>query len=319
MPVRVPATSALLPHRSRHCSAGRRWPRALSTGTRPLSSALGEPTEPAAAAEHITLQVDAATGIARLTLTNTRRTNPLSLGLMLHATQLLRDQVAPSSDVRALVLAAEPGAKFFSSGHDLGDVFVRQGKTSVAARSEAELRALFGACSELMLVLRNLPQPTLAVVDGTAASAGLQLAAACDIVLASSDAMFVAPGSRRGRFCHTPGVGLAERVGPSRALEFLLLGEAWSAEQDLTFGLVTKVFPAAELHAGAQAVAESLSVGVSAPGLAHGKRALREHALLPDLADKYRSAEAHMAAAMATADAVEGTRSMLERRPGVYS
>jgi hypothetical protein len=34
-------------------------------------------------------------------------------------------------------------------------------------------------------------------------------------------------GSRRGRFCHTPGVGLAERVGPSRALEFLLLGDVW--------------------------------------------------------------------------------------------
>ena len=72
--------------------------------------------------------MDAASGIARLTLTNTRHTNPLSLGLMRHATRLLQDEVAPSSDVRALVLTAEPGAKFFSSGHDLDDVFVRQGK-----------------------------------------------------------------------------------------------------------------------------------------------------------------------------------------------
>ena len=43
---------------------------------------------------------------------------------------------------RALALAAEPEAKFFSSGHDLADVFVREGKAGVAARSERELREL---------------------------------------------------------------------------------------------------------------------------------------------------------------------------------
>lgn len=260
-----------------------------------------------------------SSGIARLTLNNTRRTNPLNLDLMQHATRLLREHVAPiTSPARVLILEAEPGA-FFSSGHDLNDVFVRKGKTGVTARSELELRELFGVCTELMLTLRNLPQPTVAVVGGHAASAGLQLAASCDIVLASSEAQFSAPGSRRGRFCHTPGVALAERVGSTRALELLLLGDTWSAQQAQMFGLVSKIFPPDHLAAGAFSIAESLSVGVSAQSLMYGKRAFREHAELPVLADKYRCAEKHMAIAMSTADAVEGTKSMLERRPGVYS
>ena len=257
------------------------------------------------------------TGIARLTLTNARRTNPLSLGLMRHVTQLLRDRIEPS-EARVLVLDSEPG-RFFSSGHDLQDVFRREGKTGVEARSEAELRELFGACTELMLTLRNLRQPTVAVVDGHAASAGLQLVASCDIVLASTSAQFSAPGSRRGRFCHTPGVALVERVGASRALEMLLLGSTWSAEQALAFGLVSQVFAPEDLADAAQSLAESLSVGVSAQSLAHGKRALRECSTLPDLADKYRAAEAHMAVAMSTRDAVEGTKAMLENRQPRFS
>lgn len=104
-----------------------------------------------------------------------------------------------------LVVESEPG-RWFSSGHDLRDVFRREGKSRVEARSEPELRELFGACTELMLTLRNLRQPTVAVVDGHAASAGLQLVASCDIVLASTSSQFSAPGSRRGRFCHTPGL-----------------------------------------------------------------------------------------------------------------
>jgi enoyl-CoA hydratase len=94
----------------------------------------------------------------------------------------------------------------------------------------------------------------------------------------------------------------------------LLLGSTWSAEQALAFGLVTQVFPPEELAAGAQSVVESLSVGVSVRGLEDGKRALREHSGLSDLSDKYRSAEAYMAVAMSTTDAVEGTKAMLEQR-----
>ena len=185
------------------------------------------------------------------------------------------------------------------------------------------------------------------------------MAASCDIVLASSAAEFSAPGSRRGRFCHTPGVGLAERVGPSRALgapppppstatqrntlsspraEMLLLGDTWTADQAHVYGLVTKVFEPDGLLAGAQQVAESLSVWVSSAAIVvsalllepcrpaphtlccwqHGKRSFREHQKLAGLEAKYLCAEHHMATAMATEDAAEGTRSLLERRRGRY-
>jgi enoyl-CoA hydratase/carnithine racemase len=116
------------------------------------------------AAEHGGLSLtgpDSRTGIARLTLTNTRRTNPLSVGLMQRATRLLREELAP--ETRVLVLDAEPGT-FFSSGHDLQDVFVREGRTGArgpraAPRQQQTARAR--TCRRA-LIHRDAPRTTQA-------------------------------------------------------------------------------------------------------------------------------------------------------------
>ena len=70
--------------------------------------------------------------------------------------------------------------------------------------SVAEIEALFGRCSAMMVAVGRLPQAVIAKVHGLATAAGCQLVAACDLAVASSSATFATPGVNIGAFCSTP-------------------------------------------------------------------------------------------------------------------
>ena len=73
--------------------------------------------------------------------------------------------------------------------------------------------------------LRRLPIPVVAVIDGLAAAAGLQLVASTDLVIATSKSYFSTPGVKWGIFCTTPGVALIRSFSSEKkAMEMLLLG-----------------------------------------------------------------------------------------------
>ena len=98
----------------------------------------------------------------------------------------------------------------FSSGHDLAEM---------VGKSEQEYRALFELCSRVMIGLRRLEQPVIARVHGLATAAGCQLAASCDLVVASESASFATPGVKIGLFCTTPMIpwsGPCRLARPSR-------------------------------------------------------------------------------------------------------
>ena len=96
----------------------------------------------------LSFTVDPSTAVARITLTNARRTNPLSRGVMERAHWLLRHRVAPRPDeIAAVVIAAEAGSAWFSSGHDLGDVFeldadIDRDRAGRAVRPRSETQAV---------------------------------------------------------------------------------------------------------------------------------------------------------------------------------
>src|SRR5204862_3323173 len=102
-----------------------------------------------------------------------------------------------------------------SSGHDLREL---------ADCNSAGAASLFALCTDVMLAIRNLPQPVIAQVQGLATAAGCQLAATCDLVVAAEEASFATPGVKIGLFCTTPGVAVARAVMPRKALEMLLTG-----------------------------------------------------------------------------------------------
>lgn len=119
----------------------------------------------------------------------------------------------------------------FSSGHDLKEL-----------TNQEHAGKIFSSITETLLQLSKLPVPVIAVVNGLAAAAGLQLVASCDLVIATTKSSFSTPGVKWGVFCTTPGVALVRAMSSQKkALEMLLLGEPITASEAYNFGLVSKL------------------------------------------------------------------------------
>jgi 2-(1,2-epoxy-1,2-dihydrophenyl)acetyl-CoA isomerase len=219
----------------------------------------------------------------------------------------LRD-AAEDPGVRAVALTGSGRA--FCVGQDLREL--EQGyREGQAADFAAELERHYAPICRL---LAGMPKPTVAVVNGVAAGAGVSLALACDLRLASSAARWrlafsgIALVPDAGSTWHLPRL-----VGLSRAMEMALLGDWVDADQALSSGLANRVWPAEEFQREAAAAVADLAAG---PTLAFGrtKALLRDH-LGTDL-DGALAAEAEAQVASGqTKDHLEGVTAFLEKRP----
>jgi len=156
-------------------------------------------------------------------------------------------------------------------------------------------------------------QPVICAVQGECASAGLELALACDVRIAADNATFALPETAQGRLPVAGGTQrLARLVGRAEALRLLLLAEAIDAAEALRIGLVSAVVPRASLDAEAEALARTIaSRGPIA--VAYAKEAVRRGLELPiDEALRY---ETDLTVILqTTADRAEGVRAFLEKR-----
>ena len=169
--------------------------------------------------------------------------------------------------VRCIVLAGE--GKHFSAGHDIGtpgrdlhhDFERRLGFGRHVNKPAAELlytreqEQYLGMCRRW----RDIPKPTIAMVQGACVAGGLMLAWVCDLIVASEDAFFQDPVNP---LMGIPGVEYfahAYELPPRVAKEFLLLGERMPAQRAYQFGMVNKVVPRAELREATAAWANKLA------------------------------------------------------------
>lgn len=190
--------------------------------------------------------VDVDGSVARVTLNRPEKRNALSLNLMEELIDSLKE-LARSREAKVVVLRGKGSA--FSAGHDLSELVEGDINT---------YRTIFGACTKMMLLLHEMPQPVIAGVHGVATAAGCQLVAACDLAIAAEDARFATPGVQIGLFCTTPMVPLSRAVGRKKAMEMLLTGSFISAREAVQAGLVNRVVPAPELDAAVQELAEEI-------------------------------------------------------------
>jgi enoyl-CoA hydratase/carnithine racemase len=246
--------------------------------------------------------VTADAGIATVTLNRPERFNPLSLA-MLAALQAQLDAIAADASIRVVVIAAN--GRGFSAGHDLKEMRAHAG-------DEAWQRGLFDACSRLMLTLTRMPQPVIARVHGVATAAGCQLVSMCDLAVASDAATFAMPGVNIGVFCSTPAVGVARNVGRKRAMEMLLTGEPIDATTALSWGLVNRVVPAADLDREVQRFARII-LARSAAAVSLGKTTFYRQ-LDRTLEAAYDTASESMACNLSFDDAAEGMDAFLQKR-----
>jgi enoyl-CoA hydratase/carnithine racemase len=244
--------------------------------------------------------------VAILTLNRPAARNSLSRA-MIAALHGALDDVGRDEAIRCVVLAAEGPA--FSAGHDLKEVTAHRTGPDGGRAFFVETMA---ACSAVMQAVVALPQPLVAAVEGVATAAGCQLAASCDLVVASEAARFCTPGVDIGLFCTTPGVALARAVPRKAAMEMLLLGEMVPAAEAHRMGLVNRVVPRDEALPAAIALAHRIAER-SAVALRLGKRGFNQQAALP-LGDAYAAAGTVMVENLLAADAEEGIGAFLGKR-----
>ena len=210
-------------------------------------------------------------------------------------------ELAADSSVRVAVLTG--AGRAFTAGMD-----VRVLRDLDAAGA----RRLITALHDAMDAVHRAPFPTVAALNGPTLGAGFELALACDLRLAAEEATLGLPEVRVGVPSVIQAALLPPLVGPGRAAEMLLLGEAVTATDALGWGLVNRVVPAARLRALAEAtVARLLACGPAAVRLQ--KRLIvdwRE----TDLRSAVRAGIEAFAAAYATAEPREGASAFLDKR-----
>src|SRR5260221_11943252 len=154
--------------------------------------------------------------------------------------QMLREladgigMIAEKGAVKLIVL--DSAGKVFSAGVDIGEY--------TGERAFSMLDAFHAAC----IAMVEAPQPVIVVVDGAAIGGGAELVAYGDLVVATPRARFALPEITIGMFPPLASTMFPHIVGPKRALELVLTGEAISAERACDLGLVNRLVPEAQLQ-----------------------------------------------------------------------
>jgi len=142
--------------------------------------------------------------------------------------------IAETSTIKLIVLDAS--GKVFSGGVDIGEY--------TAERAFSMLDAFHSAC----IAMVEATQPLLVIVDGPAIGGGAELVAYGDLVVATPRARFALPEITIGMFPPLASTMFPHIIGPKRALELVLTGEAITAERAHELGLVNRLVPEAQLQ-----------------------------------------------------------------------
>ena len=250
--------------------------------------------------EYPNLALEREGNIAVVTLNRPHRRNALSLDLMQELIAVL-ESIASDESAHAVILAA--AGPVYCSGHDLNEM---------RDCTVTQYRRIFEICGELMTKLQSIPQPVIAEVQGIATAAGCQLVASCDLVVASEQARFAAPGVKIGLFCTTPMVALTRVIGSKRAMEMLLTGRMIDAPTAAEWGLVNRVVAPEALTAETRSLALEVAAASSLV-TAIGKQAFYAQIDL-DQQKAYAYAKEVMTMNALAADAQEGIGAFLEKR-----
>jgi enoyl-CoA hydratase/carnithine racemase len=249
-----------------------------------------------------TIEVSTSAHLTQVTINRPQARNSLTLETTHELTQAFT-QLTDSKDARCVLLTGA-GSEAFCAGADL--------KGLLDNPTPDARRAFFESIATLIETIEHCPVPVVAAVHGFALAGGCGLVAACDIAIASEDAIFGLP---------EVGIGLApmvvmaplSRTIPRKALSLMALtGERLSAVQALAAGLVTMVVPKSELAARVHTICRTIQA--QGPDAVRATKAtlrdLAKHSgqpLIDELAD--RSALLSLGA-----EAAEGIAAFQEKR-----
>jgi enoyl-CoA hydratase/carnithine racemase len=213
------------------------------------------------------------------------------------------------NDIRAIILTGAGTA--FCSGGDLREIHARATQGQSLADKIEPIR------DRTLLAVYEAPKPVIAAVNGPAMGAGMNLALAADIRIASRNAVFAQSHVRRGMMPDYGGTWLLPlAVGQSKAMELICTGAALDAEEALQLRLVNRLCEPGQLMETALALARQIAANAPLP-IRLAKRAVQQH-----LQGSLREALARETAAQnvcyESRDGAEGLSAFLERREPTF-
>lgn len=240
-------------------------------------------------------------GVVLLTLDRAERRNALSIALL---SDLVRQLDGLHARRAARVVILRGAGPVFSAGIDL----VETSNPELAEESAHRLSAALHA-------LAHSPLVSIAAVHGGVYAGGAGLMAACDVAVAAADAKIGFPEARRGLLPALITDVLCCKVRSGDLSELLLVGDTIDAERGRQIGLVQRVVPAHRLVDESLSLAEGILAG--GPRTIEHTKALLRAAFARAAAAQASPVAAHLAAT-SSAEAAEGLRAFLERRPPVW-
>lgn len=244
-------------------------------------------------------------GVALITFNRPQRMNTWTVAMWSLYFDLL-EQSADDSEVRVIVVTGSGRA--WSAGADMEDL---QGSSPGGELGDRPPRPQSFPLS--------INKPIVAAINGACAGVGLAQALMCDLRFAASGAKFTTAFSRRGLIAeHGTSWILPRLVGPARALDLLLSGRVFLAEEAYELGVVNKVFPPESLLEESLEYARDLAVNVSPASMAVMKQQIYGH-LEKDFPRAMKESNRLMAASIGRPDFREGVASFVQKRPPQFS
>jgi cyclohexa-1,5-dienecarbonyl-CoA hydratase len=247
---------------------------------------------------------DDASTVAHLTMDRPKQ-NVMNIEMLNEMTDAI-ESLNHRDDVRLILLGASPECEgYFSVG------------VGVEGYTEQLVFQMMDAFHNVFHAMMDVSKPVLAVVDGIASGAGSELAAFCDLVIATESAQFRQPEIKLGVFPPLGAVVYPRVIGPRRAMEFLLTGEPINARTALEIGLVNRVVSRADLEATVNAMVKRIT-DESSPVLMLLKRVIFNGTWMPFEEALKRAQDIYLNQLFELEDSQEGLRALLEKRKPVW-
>lgn len=250
--------------------------------------------------QYIKLETD--NGIATVTVDRQPALNALNAEVLSELTMTFK-ALAEAGTARVVVLTGA-GDKAFVAGADIAAM-----QKMTAAEADKFIKLGQGC----MTMIANTPMPVIAAVNGFALGGGMELALACDWIMASNKAVFGLPEVTLGLF---PGFGGTQRlprlIGHARAMELICTGRRLKADEALAWGIANQVLPHDGLKVAAHVVAQQICDN-SQFAIRAAKRAIRDG--MDVTLDKSMDVERNgFTGLFDHPDRVEGLTAFLEKR-----
>lgn len=249
-----------------------------------------------------------AEAIGVVTLNRPERLNAMSRELIREFHECL-GEIAQRDDIRVVILTG--AGRGFCAGTDLKDSASAEGMNAVPDALVGQRQV-----SSMVALLRRIPQPVIAAVNGVAAGGGFSLTMACDVRIAAESARFVASYVNIGLSACEMGSSyfLPRLIGHSRASEILYTGRMLEADEAERIGYVSRVVPDGQALEAALEVAGQMA-SKSPFGLRMTKEVLNQTIDAPSLEAALAIEDRTQMLAVRTEDFREAVAAFVEKRP----